>query len=284
LIDQTFAHHAKFLSAAGLRLDDLQTEFVQLNSQQKHKFGRSRRAFFLYVCTGEIILCRKGFPNRKLGQGTAVGLEKSIDSMVKLDGNTDGARIFISSVPDRHAFIQKLPQELLIITVQDKPFSDIIAATMTVIETAFLSAPPDQAVVRRLCEIIMLQLLRLVQSQVSQSNSAPAGIQHDAPLLQAWTAFLSDPSQDWTIAKLADASGLSRTAFISRFKQAFQAPPMVVLTRIRLEQAKSFLATSGATIQEISFSVGYKSEAAFIRAFKREFQKTPGQYRDETLP
>ena len=90
----------------------------------------------------------------------------------------------------------------------------------------------------------------------------------------------------WTIADLADEVGISRSALAERFtrfcccKRATE-PPMTYLTRWRLRLAARSLERTPRGVAEIAADVGYESEAAFNRAFKREFGRPPGRYRSD---
>ena len=85
----------------------------------------------------------------------------------------------------------------------------------------------------------------------------------------------------WTIASLADEVGISRSALVQRFTRYLSEPPMAYLTRWRLQLAARSLETTSRGIVEIASDVGYESEAAFNRAFKREFGRPPGRYRSD---
>ena len=91
---------------------------------------------------------------------------------------------------------------------------------------------------------------------------------------------VADP---WTIASLADQVGISRSALVERFTRYLCEPPMTYLTRWRLQLAARSLKGTPKGVAEIAAEVGYESEAAFNRAFKREFGLPPGQYRREKL-
>src|SRR5215831_3871617 len=86
-------------------------------------------------------------------------------------------------------------------------------------------------------------------------------------------------SHPWTIASLADEVGISRSALVQRFTRYLSEPPMAYLTRWRLQLAARSLEKTSRGVAEIAGEVGYESEAAFNRAFKREFGRPPGQYR-----
>jgi AraC-like DNA-binding protein len=85
----------------------------------------------------------------------------------------------------------------------------------------------------------------------------------------------------WTIADLASQVGLSRSALVERFTRYLSEPPMTYLTRWRLQLAARALARTPKGVAEIASEVGYESESAFNRAFKREFGLPPAQYRRE---
>ena len=80
----------------------------------------------------------------------------------------------------------------------------------------------------------------------------------------------------WTIADLADKVGISRSALVERFTRYLSEPPMTYLTRWRLQLAARSLESTPRGVAEIAGEVGYESEAAFNRAFKREFGQPPG--------
>jgi transcriptional regulator GlxA family with amidase domain len=85
----------------------------------------------------------------------------------------------------------------------------------------------------------------------------------------------------WTIAGLADEVGISRSALVERFTRYLSEPPMTYLTRWRLQLAAQLLKKTSRGLADISTDIGYESEAAFSRAFKREFGQPPGQYRND---
>ncbi len=85
----------------------------------------------------------------------------------------------------------------------------------------------------------------------------------------------------WTIAEIANELSISRSALVERFTRYLSVPPMTYLTRWRLELAARTLERTSRGLAEIAVDVGYESEAAFSRAFKREFGQAPGRYRSD---
>jgi AraC-like DNA-binding protein len=100
------------------------------------------------------------------------------------------------------------------------------------------------------------------------------------PVVGAALALLHrQPSHRWTIPELADKVGASRSLVAERFAQFLGEPPLTYLARWRLQLAARLLQTTQKTILHVAIDVGYDSEAAFNRAFKREFGLPPAQYR-----
>ena len=87
------------------------------------------------------------------------------------------------------------------------------------------------------------------------------------------------PAHPWTLAELSAAAGASRSVIAERFDHFVGESPMTYLARWRMQLAARLLETTRRTIVEIAGKVGYESEAAFNRAFRREFGVPPGSYR-----
>ena len=99
------------------------------------------------------------------------------------------------------------------------------------------------------------------------------------PIVVSLGLLHSRIAHPWTIQDLADQVGISRSALVERFTRYLSEPPMTYLTRWRLQLAARSLERTSRGIAEIAADVGYESEAAFNRAFKREFGRPPGRYR-----
>jgi AraC-like DNA-binding protein len=101
----------------------------------------------------------------------------------------------------------------------------------------------------------------------------------DNQMSAAINAMHDDPAQGWTIQKLAERAGMSRSTFALKFKQTVGATPMEYLTRWRMQLAGDKLANASDPISVIAQSLGYESESAFSTAFKRVMGCAPRQYR-----
>src|SRR5690606_13978904 len=89
----------------------------------------------------------------------------------------------------------------------------------------------------------------------------------------------SRPNRHWTLPDLAAAAGTSRSVLSERFTHYLGESPISYLARARLQRAARLLQGGRKTVLEVAMDVGYESEAAFNRAFKREYGLPPAQYR-----
>ena len=101
----------------------------------------------------------------------------------------------------------------------------------------------------------------------------------DPGVAAALGAFHRDPGDPWTVDALARHAGMSRTAFAERFRALVGEPPLTYATRWRMHHAARLLRTERIALADIAARVGYGSEAAFNRTFKRWMRVPPGRYR-----
>ncbi|MEV0079242.1 AraC family transcriptional regulator [Nocardia neocaledoniensis] len=96
---------------------------------------------------------------------------------------------------------------------------------------------------------------------------------------RAVAALHADPGKDWTVEALAKVALASRSGFAARFQAATGLTPGRYLTRLRVERAQRFLAQPDASVGTVARRLGYRSEAAFGRAFRRHTGRTPSEWR-----
>lgn len=102
---------------------------------------------------------------------------------------------------------------------------------------------------------------------------------NDPQIARALSAMVARPDAAHSIDSLAQASALSRSAFMARFTKAIGASPMAVLREMRMRQAKILLAVDNLTIDQIAKAVGYANRTSFIRAFQKAHGIDPSEYR-----
>lgn len=132
-------------------------------------------------------------------------------------------------------------------------------------------------VVSRLADILFVQVLRAYVPTESESGWLAA--LSDRQIGLVLKAIHREPAYNWTVEAMAITAGMSRSAFAVRFKECFGEPPLAYLTRWRMFKAGDLLRQGKLSIGEISARVGYESEAAFNKAFKRLMGTTPAKYR-----
>jgi transcriptional regulator GlxA family with amidase domain len=138
--------------------------------------------------------------------------------------------------------------------------------------------PGAQVMLRRLTELLFLQVIRLWIHQQTESSVGWIGALRDQPISAALSLIHQSPERQWKVQDLAKAAALSRSAFSARFTELVGEPPMTYLTRWRMLRATHLL-KNDIGMETIAQQLGYKSEVAFRKAFKREIGIPPAQYR-----
>lgn len=151
------------------------------------------------------------------------------------------------------------------------------------VREASSGTPGSSAISDKLAELLFVEALRgFVEALPPQPTSWLAGLRD--PLVGRCIALLHQrPERDWTVAALARALSVSRTVLAERFVMLTGIPPIQYLTQWRLALAAHLLRRGRLGIARVAEQVGYDSEAAFCRAFKREYGVPPGQWRRKRL-
>lgn len=135
-------------------------------------------------------------------------------------------------------------------------------------------------VVAKLSEVLFVETLRrYISTLPSQETGWLAGLRD--PLLAKSLGFLhKEPDRQWTVENLAKKVGSSRTRLTERFRHFLGVSPIAYLTEWRMRLAAEALHSTQMSVAEVALEVGYNSEAAFNRAFKRTFSAPPAQFRN----
>lgn len=138
--------------------------------------------------------------------------------------------------------------------------------------------PGCEVVVDHLAHIALIKTLRFHLSEVAHARPGWLYALADARMAVAIAAMYESPSRRWTVASLASASGMSRTAFATRFKATVGRAPLDYLTQLRMLMAARLLAELGARVAKVAQGLGYESESSFSAAFKRAMGTPPSRY------
>jgi len=144
--------------------------------------------------------------------------------------------------------------------------------------------PGGETIVTRLADILVIQAIRSWLAQDAAAQRGWLGALQDRQIGRALTLLYRDPARPWTLASLAAEAAMSRSAFAARFTELVGEPAMHYVARWRMLVAQTWLQEDGATVGEIASRLGYQSEAAFSRAFKRIIGISPGAYSRNRLP
>jgi len=137
----------------------------------------------------------------------------------------------------------------------------------------------SEAMLAKLSEALFVDTLRRYVAGLPEQQMGWLTGARDPIVGKSLGLLHSRVAHPWTIADLGDQVGISRSALVERFARYLSEPPMAYLTRWRLQLAARSLERTSRGVAEIASDVGYESEAAFNRAFKREFGQPPGRYR-----
>jgi AraC-like DNA-binding protein len=141
-----------------------------------------------------------------------------------------------------------------------------------------IERPGVSAAVPALLDLLLLYTMRTWLESTTQPVGWARALQ-DPALSAALRAIQHRPDLPWTVASLAGEASLSRAAFARRFTALTGQPPLTYLTWVRMTLASRLLQTTDAPMQTIAGRVGYSSEYAFSKAFKRELGLAPAHYR-----
>jgi AraC-like DNA-binding protein len=135
------------------------------------------------------------------------------------------------------------------------------------------------ALLAKLAEALFIETLRRYLADLPPERTGWLAAVRDPAVGRALAAIHREPAQPFTVAGLAKEAGVSRSVFAERFSQLLGEAPLAYVARWRIQLGARLLETTADSVLEIAQKVGYESEAAFNRAFKREFELPPARYR-----
>ncbi len=183
-----------------------------------------------------------------------------------------------------HPFLKSLPGFMYIQAFAEATAPLLKTGVQQIIQEADCGQPGSVCVLTRLVELMFIEILRNYMQNLP--NQQMDGIQMDGilalndPIIGPVLNWIhTDPAHPWTVSELAKQANVSRSALAARFTELLGQPPMQYLIQWRLQLATHHLRNTGESIATIAIQVGYESEAAFNRAFKRHVGMPPGVWR-----
>ena len=139
--------------------------------------------------------------------------------------------------------------------------------------------PGGEGVLAKLSEVLFIEVLRLYMNEQAEGRTGWLAGVGDRIVGAALNAMHDQPAHGWTLEELAHTANTSRSVFAERFVQLVGSTPMQYLTQWRMLLASNLLSQSNAPLASIAQDVGYQTDAAFSRAFRREFGAPPAAWR-----
>jgi len=264
---------------------------------------------FLVVTSGRCWLQLQGTAAHLLEQGSLTLIPHGTPHIISSDPEVPAAALFdlpVEKVSDRYERMQyggggeltrtmygvvrfddvaaqhliRLLPETIQIDGWDDDASGWLRSTLQFIASeAAVLKPGGETVITRLADVVVIQAIR------SWLESSPAAEQgwlaalRDRQIGRALALIHRSPEQEWSVTALAQEACMSRSAFSARFTTMVGSSPGRYLTEWRMQIARTRLLDTSDPISAIASGLGYHSEAAFCRAFKRTFRISPGSIR-----
>lgn len=177
-----------------------------------------------------------------------------------------------------HPILRAMPGYFLMTASMraQNPWLDTILRLLS--QQMFSGDMGSQASVRRLSEVMFIELLRAGIEEQDESTSLLQGL-GDPQVGRALLLIHKRPTNSWTVQSLAQEVGMSRSRFADRFGELLGQGPMSYLSDWRLQKALSLLQDQRFSVQQVASQSGYQSPAAFTRAFSGKFGMAPTKYR-----
>ena len=170
----------------------------------------------------------------------------------------------------------KLMPGLMLIDADGQRYPGLVPILTTMEREASAARVGFAGILARLADVVAAMIVRgWVECACGNASGLVAALR-DPRLAGALLALHQQPGRDWTVAQLAAQCNTSRSAFADRFQVTIGMTPLRYVTELRMRLASQWLTLERLPIEEVAQRLGYTSQAAFSRAFKRITGKTPG--------
>ena len=167
---------------------------------------------------------------------------------------------------------------IMVFPTADSAGSSLASVINMMIAEVESAGESSNAVIDRLSDILFIEAIRK-HMQLNDSDKGYIAALKDSRLSKALAIFHKQPEKNWTVQALSEGAGMSRSAFADRFKQMLAMSPMEYVMGWRMQQAYDALASGDKSVMQIAEDCSYQSEAAFRKAFKKQFGIGPGTAR-----
>lgn len=227
-----------------------------------------------------------GHPATLIDSGASVGNNLAGDPhTLRIGGGGEKTRFVCGYFGcERHAarlFLAGLPRMIKVNVRGDSSGAWLESSIRHLLSETTSHRPGRATLLSKMAEALFIETMRRYMEQMPPEQTGWRAGARD-PIVGGAIALLHRlPSQPWTLAWLSEEVGTSRSVLAERFAHFLNEPPLTYLARWRLQLAARTLKTTSNTVLQIALDVGYDSESAFNRAFKREFGLPPARYRKQ---
>jgi AraC-like DNA-binding protein len=204
--------------------------------------------------------------------------------MVNYGGGGDEVRMVCGFIESSELLFvpmfRTLPALLVERTTDDKVDALIASTVREIVNLVDAAAPGSQAILGRLMELLFVEVIRRHVARLPAGSKGWFAALNDPVVARALQLLHAEPGRRWTIDDLAGRVGSSRTVVSKRFKALLGRPPIEYLASWRIQLAAERLRAGHESVPSIAAGIGYESETAFNRAFKRITGMTPGSWRN----
>jgi AraC-like DNA-binding protein len=176
--------------------------------------------------------------------------------------------------------VAQLPKILQVDTWDDEAGNWLKSTLQFIASEAKALRPGGETVITHLADILIIQAIRTWIDSAPEANQGWLAALRDKQIGRALAAIHREPERPWTVDSLAKEIGMSRSGFSARFTSLVGESAKRYLTRLRMQLARAQLTESSDSLAVLAGRLGYQSEAAFCRAFKRVFGLPPGAVRN----
>jgi AraC-like DNA-binding protein len=192
--------------------------------------------------------------------------------------------VFQFDHPAARHLVTLLPR-IIAVEAWNSPNMDWIQSTVRAIGSeARELRPGGETIITRLADVLVIHAIRSWIARDPAAQTGWLGALQDKQLGRVISSIHRDPARAWTLESLAAEAMMSRSAFAARFTELVGEPAMHYVTRWRMHTALTWLKEDDAPVADLSRRLGYESEAAFSRAFKRYIGVSPGAARRTERP
>jgi len=247
----------------------------------------------LHVQAGDIILFPQGDAHTMASSG-ADGPRPLLDVRALLRERPDELQLGGGGAPTRiicgylsfdpilcRPILAALPRVLTVSLREDKKTDWVERSFVYAVAEAASTHPGGAGVLAKLSEVLVVETLRRYISQMSEGQTGWLSGLRDRVVGKCLALMHEKPAHPWTLESLAREAGASRSVLAEKFTHYVGQAPMQYLGKWRMALASNLLRRSALSMMQVALEVGYETDAAFSRAFKREFGIPPASWRRE---